>query len=135
MKVIPKTAIGILDKQKTWSYKVVNGAVHSNVHWRRDLAFEVCDVHYLHRDRVKVNSLRSNTTSTSVVLSNRGGDLYEMAPKAAFEFTKMLTNVTDIPFSIDREGYVDIYFVIVKRGSSMIGIEVVDPSKIKHKVL
>lgn len=129
----PINAIGILKKQKKWNYGVTaNGTPECGYCYGGKS--DPTQKHYLYHDQVKFECITRGQSSTRANLVSRNGGKYELSPIEIGFYLQILTGLTDIPFSIDSEGYVDVYFVLVKQGSN-IGIEFVNPETIQHEVL
>jgi hypothetical protein len=127
--------VGLLKKQKKWMYKVAgNGTPECGYIyvWKNQYPDNCSSDHYLFRDQVKFSHISRGQSSTRAQLVSRNGGKYELSPTEIGFFIQVLTGLTEIPFTIDSEGYVDIHFVMAKQGSS-VGIEVVNPKTIEYK--
>lgn len=134
----PINAIGILKKQKSWGFGInQNGKPicgYSYTYYNKDKNDGKCTTHYIYRDQIKFCHIKRGQSSTRAVFTTRDGSTLEMAPMEMGFFFQVLTGVTNIPFSIDSEGYVDVHFLLYKQGSN-IGIEVVNPETVEFKDL
>lgn len=141
MEINNNIVIGKLKKQKNWYYSIDSetgiplcGYTYNGIAYGGNKISSIHVSHYLLRDQVRFSNIKRGQSSTRAILESRRGGVYELSPTEIGFYIQVLTGLTNTPFTIDSDGYVDIHFVLCKQGSN-IGIELVDPETIKYDVL